>query len=145
VRPTLSQQVTRTRPKAEKIEGIDAAVNLHAWLSILLATIVHEAGHYIMAQLRGVRVKQLGISWIGPYLMRERGSSTDNILIAFAGPATNLLFFVWSVLTGDSISAASQLFLGVTNLVPVAGLDGHRILQEFILRRRLSAEYSAAS
>jgi Zn-dependent protease len=124
---------------------MDAAVNLNVWLSILVATIVHEAGHYMMAQLRGVRVKRLGISWIGPYLVRERGSSTDNIWIAFAGPAANLLFFVWSLLLGESISAASQLFLGVTNLVPVPGLDGHRILQEFILRRRLGAESSAMS
>jgi Zn-dependent protease len=115
-------------------------VNLDVCLSIVVATIVHEAGHYMMAQWRGVHVKRLGISWIGPYLVRERGSSTDNILIAFAGPATNLLFFLWSLLLGDSISAASQLFLGVTNLVPVGGLDGHRIWQEFILRRRLNVE-----
>lgn len=109
-------------------------MNAHAWLSILLAAIVHEAGHYIMAQLRGVRVKRFGISWIGPYLVRERGSRLDNILIAFAGPATNLFFFVGCFLTRDSISAASQLLLGVSNLLPIAGLDGHRILRELFPR-----------
>jgi Zn-dependent protease len=108
-------------------------MTLHVWVCIFVAIIVHEAGHFIMAQLRGVRVKRVGISWMGPYLVRERGSRTDTVLIAAAGPATNLLVFVWSLMTGDGISAAVQLLLAVTNLLPIAGSDGYRIVRELSL------------
>jgi membrane-associated protease RseP (regulator of RpoE activity) len=61
----------------------------------LVSVLLHELGHIVMAKALGVRVKRAGISWKGPYIVREMGTPAQNMCISLAGPTMNaLLLFV---------------------------------------------------
>ena len=101
--------------------------------SILIATVVHESGHFVTARLLGVRVKRCGISWRGFYLIRESGTPLQNAVISSAGPLANLIstgsIFLIPYLGKATISFAFiSLLLGVINLLPIPNSDGRRIL-----------------
>ena len=66
-------------------------VMLFAMLLGLPAMVLHECGHIAAAHLCGVKVKKVGISWIGPFVLRESGPRWANVLISFSGPLVNLL------------------------------------------------------
>lgn len=106
-------------------------------LAALLALLIHEYGHITVALLCGVPVKKLAFSWRGCYIRREYARTPGlEILISASGPLANFiasLFFFpvpwfWSF----------NLVLGLTNLVPMAGSDGQRIMRaiRFMIHRR---------
>jgi hypothetical protein len=67
-----------------------------------------------------VRVKRVGLSWKGPYILREPGTPAQNMCISLAGPAANArLMFVpgWFLI---------NLALLVPNLV-MKDSDGRRL------------------
>ena len=76
----------------------------------IAAVALHELAHVVAAIALGVRVKRVGISWRGPYIVREQGTPLASFVIALAGPGLNLL-------------------LGAYNLLPfIPGLDGSNAL-----------------
>ena len=91
------------------------------------AMILHECGHIVAARLCGVKVKQVGISWLGLFVRRESGPRWANLLISFSGPLINLLLAsaLWSTTSGF---AQVNLFIGVGSLIPLPKSDGKRIL-----------------
>ncbi|MFZ0704240.1 MAG: site-2 protease family protein [Candidatus Korobacteraceae bacterium] len=93
----------------------------------LPAMILHECGHIAAAHLCGVKVKQVGISWIGLFVRRESGPRWANALISFSGPLVNLLLAsaLWSAMPGF---AQVNLFIGIGSLIPLPKSDGKRIL-----------------
>ena len=85
----------------------------------VVSILLHELAHFVMATALGVRVKRFGLSWKGPYIVRESGSPAQNLCISLAGPAANaLLMFVpgWFLV---------NFVLLVSNLV-MKGSDGRR-------------------
>lgn len=89
------------------------------------AVVLHEAAHVFAATLAGVQVKRLGISWKGPYIVREQGTPLANFFIALAGPAANLALGIafWGLTPHFSLV---NMLLGTYNLLPfLPGLDGH--------------------
>ena len=98
-----------------------------AMLLGLPAMVFHECGHIAAARLCGVKVKKIGISWIGPFVLRESGPRWANILVSFSGPLVNVL--VASVLWNTMPSFAQvNLFIGIGSLIPLPKSDGKRIL-----------------
>ena len=91
----------------------------------IVALVFHEAAHIVIARALWVRVKRIGISWRGPYIVRETGRPEANLLIAIAGPLINLVLAVlfWN---GAPAFAQINLVLGVSNLLPLPGSDGFR-------------------
>ena len=91
-----------------------------------VALTLHEAAHVIAATALGVRVKRIGISWRGPFIVREAGAPKVNIWIALAGPVMNLLLaaLFWNVVPPF---AHINLILGSSNLIPMQGSDGLRV------------------
>jgi Zn-dependent protease len=61
------------------------------WIDSVLAAIIHEAAHVAIAWTHGVKIKRVGISWRGPFIVREQGEPTADAKIAIAGPIANLL------------------------------------------------------
>ena len=104
----------------------------------LIALIVHEAAHLVAARMLGVRVKRVGITWRGPYVVREPGEPVENACIALAGPVLNLLlaFVFWDAAPAF---ARVNLILGASNLIPIKGADGWRVLQAVRESRRSKA------
>jgi Zn-dependent protease len=96
------------------------------WLSLLAALLVHESAHLAAAYLTGVRVKRVGLSWKGPYVVREPGTPMQNTFISLAGPGINLILcaLCWRSL---GMFAWVNGLLGILNLLPVPASDGLRV------------------
>jgi Zn-dependent protease len=100
---------------------------------LLLASLfVHEFGHMLMATRLGVPVREFGLSMTGAYIRRAYAKRRrDEILIAAAGPLTNLLIAIpllFMHITGVQLALAN-VALGVINLLPIPASDGMRILK----------------
>ena len=99
----------------------------HGVLFGLMAMVLHELGHVVMAHALGLRVKKVGFCWKGMYTVREAGPPVKNAVVSFAGPLVNLLFIaLWFWLP---IFGLANLCCGVVNLLPIQGSDGKRILK----------------
>jgi len=61
------------------------------WIDSVLSVIIHEAAHVAIAWMHGVKIKRLGVSWRGPFIVREQGEPTADAKIVIAGPLANLL------------------------------------------------------
>jgi Zn-dependent protease len=90
---------------------------------------LHELGHIACALLVGVRVKYVGLRWKGLYTVREAGPPAKNLLVSFAGPAVNLLLILTAPLS--QTFALANFCIGLGNIIPIRGSDGHRILACF--------------
>lgn len=99
------------------------AMNLLIGLLVIGA---HEAAHLSAARSMGIRVKRIGLSWKGVYIVREAGPPRANMLTTLAGPLLNLMLAAaWPV--SHEFALVNVLF-GVCNLIPMAGSDGQRAL-----------------
>ena len=110
---------------------------------VVASLIVHEIGHLAMAQWLGVRVKAIGLCLKGAYVCRSSSPEPlSELLIAAAGPAANLLVFLW-LRDGNAVAkwvSLLNLVLAISNLLPIRSSDGHRIANSWRALRRRSAE-----
>jgi Zn-dependent protease len=92
----------------------------------VVSMLLHECGHLVAAILLGVRVKKIGMKWNkGFYIVRQNGTDQQNLLIALAGPFTNLLListYLWAPLFG-----IANFCYALANMLPIEGSDGYRI------------------
>ena len=93
------------------------------WIDSVLAVVIHEAAHVAIAQTHGVKVKRVGISWRGPFIVREHGEPLADAQIALAGPLANLLLALacWHL---APLFAQVNVILGGYNLLPFVRNDG---------------------
>jgi hypothetical protein len=97
---------------------------LHGAFMGVLAMFLHESGHMAAARLVGLKVKRVGFSWKGIYMVRESGPPATNIVVALSGPLANLVltaFWSWIPVFG-----LANLCCGACNLLPIEGSDGWR-------------------
>jgi Zn-dependent protease len=109
-----------------------------------LAGLLHELGHAGMAMARGRRVSYITLYGLAAAVGRSSlpTRSTDQVLIAMAGPLSHLLlasalWAAWNLLPYDNeplrmavgLPALSNFIAGVFNLLPVSPLDGGRAAQ----------------
>jgi len=122
----------RTRPAKNDADGIvrvseGKLVNLNFVFSALAAVALHEASHVLAALALGVKVKRIGLSWRGPYVVRQAGTPPASVLISLAGPLANLLTAVACLLIGHGANLCfTSLVLGAFNLLPLPSSDGLR-------------------
>jgi Zn-dependent protease len=94
----------------------------------LLVIALHEAAHVASAWSLGIRIKRIGVSWKGPYIVRECGTPLGNMITTLAGPFVNLLLAAaWPV---SHEFAVINLIFGISNLVPFGGTDGQRAMAQ---------------
>ena len=119
-----------------------------AWVTVLMLMVaaIHELGHIGAAVLVGAgdisapRAVLTGLRIRTGRLLSYR----DEAIIALGGPLINLLIFA-ALLPLCRVSdyilafAAVNLLTALSNLIPIRGFDGHRILIG-LLAARLSAE-----
>jgi Zn-dependent protease len=92
----------------------------------LLVILLHEAAHLTTARALGLNVKRIGVSWKGPYIVRESGPPLANMITTLSAPLFNLLLAMAWPISHDF--AFANLIFGLSNLVPFAGSDGQRAL-----------------
>lgn len=114
------------------------------YLLCFFAVVLHELCHVLMMKLRGVKICGISISAFDIRII-ERGryslGFSSDLLVTLSGPFVNILLFL--VFCDFSFEfAVINLFLGLYNLLPAAGLDGGQMLF-LILSKRFSPAKSA--
>ena len=108
------------------------------------AVLLHEMSHIIAARAQGLRIRRLGISWKGPYIVRQAGSWQQNLRVCLAGPLVNLVLALafWHVAPGFALC---NIVLGGFNLLPIPGSDGHRAWQLLPIAARVESAPPASA
>ena len=92
----------------------------------VLAMLAHEFGHLAVASILGLRIKNVGMKWNkGLYTVRQQGTPFQNLLVASAGPLTNL--FLLATTTSVPLFGLANLCYALANALPIEGSDGYRI------------------
>jgi Zn-dependent protease len=123
------------------------SVALASVLLLFLSVLLHEFGHALVAQRRGVPVRSITLFIFGGVagLARESDESGDEFLIAIAGPAVSvglagMFGLLWLVFSSASEQLSALLgylayvniLLVAFNMIPGFPLDGGRVLRSVI-------------
>ena len=103
------------------IQTLAAFVTDFLWGSLHI--VIHESGHMLAALMVGSRIKQVGISKLGPFVRRESARTPlRNAIVALAGPGINIL--TWGAFLVFGLPHAwIALALGLMNLLPLPNSD----------------------
>lgn len=110
-----------------------------SFIAFALVSVCHEIGHAVTAEARGYRLNKITLMPYGCVISGETQcfSYEDEIAVALAGPATNLLtvvFFLalWWVFPESypftELAVFASLTIASINLLPCFPLDGGRAL-----------------
>jgi Zn-dependent protease len=131
--------------KAAQGGGTQGMVNPGMALSVgyavgsIVGIVAHEAAHVLVGRSMGLRLKRIGVTWRGLYVVRETGAPVTNAIVSAAGPLINLLLAAFAWRYSPSFALAN-LVLGLSNLIPTRNSDGTRVLRELRLARRPSLQ-----
>lgn len=109
-------------------------------LILLVALLVHELAHALVAKKLGLHVLDITIWPLGGAARMEglTGQSKQEAMVAAAGPFANIVLGGICMLLPGAIAADAawiNLVLGLGNLIPAFPLDGGRILRAWLARR----------
>lgn len=130
---------------------------------LMFFAFIHEMGHLICGLLLGLKPKALKIMPLGiciefSVIYKDYNKKIKNgnvlaikkMILALAGPITNILIIAICIFTKDCINAIykniiyANLLIAIFNLIPIYPLDGGRFLKELIHiinGRKKSIEY----
>ena len=111
---------------------------IQIYVCIMAFTFIHELGHMIAGILLKLKPKSIKFMPFGISILFEdygyrKLISIKKIIIALAGPFTNILIIAISILFKlNKIIVFSNLLIALFNLLPIYPLDGGRILKEVL-------------
>ncbi len=115
--------------------------NFQITLLIYIVAMIHELFHLMMAYRLKIKIKGISILPFGISLKikdNRIGNPIHEILIAIAGPFSNLLMLTIALilksyfhLNSDNMSffILANILIGLINIVPILPLDGGRVLK----------------
>ena len=93
----------------------------------LLASCIHELGHYIVLCKLNKRPLSMTITFSGAVMETPPLSYKEELFAALGGPVVSLLCIAWiPIFPGFSLYS---IILGLVNLIPIPGLDGEKALR----------------
>lgn len=113
---------------------------------VMLFALIHELGHLLAGLLLGLKPETISIMPAGLAICfktevqdynnkinNTRMISIKKIIIAIAGPLTNLIIAIICIITNvnNSLIIYANILLAIFNLIPIYPLDGGRIAKEF--------------
>ncbi|MFT4010002.1 MAG: site-2 protease family protein [Nocardioidaceae bacterium] len=136
---SLSEAVERARPGLGSLKFVASfAFVVLFYLSVLL----HEMSHAVMAKRFGIQVRSMELSFFGgaTEIDGESARPREEFWIAVVGPVTSiavgLACIPLAMIAPDGLLdlaaaglAATNIFVGVLNLVPGLPFDGGRVLR----------------
>ena len=109
---------------------------LDVYLTYLIAIIIHECGHLMMATFCKWEIEELKISAIGGFLIFKNDLSKpilQSLVVAIGGIFFNLTFgFILWFFDGPSSLIYTQFAIAIFNFLPIAPLDGSKIMQAML-------------
>jgi Zn-dependent protease len=102
-----------------------------AGLLLAICLLLHECAHVVVAMITHTPVLGGGVSLKGPYIRRKHASSgSAEIFISAAGILVNVVvaLALWRFNGVLRWVAEMNAFLALTNVLPVSGSDGKRVL-----------------
>ncbi len=116
-------------------------------LIAFLWVVLHEASHYVAANIMKLKKEEAGFHPLGSYLMLkdlDYLSPNKDIILSGIGPLCNLIFAVFCLAIYRSypseflwLSFISNIALMIFNLLPAFPLDGSRILRAQLSKKML--------
>jgi Zn-dependent protease len=132
----------------------EAATTVLSILVLFLLVLLHELGHSLVAQRLGVTIRSITLMPLGGLALMDAlpRRPRDEILIAIAGPAVNLLLALLTLLVRVALGVGllstggvwgeladrflyANLVLAIFNLLPAFPLDGGRVLRAILATR----------
>jgi len=112
------------------------ARQIDVYLTYLIAVVLHECGHLVMASIFKWEIEELKISAIGGFLTFKNDLSKPVLqcfLVAITGIVFNLLFgFILLLIDGPSNLIYTQFAIAIFNLLPISPLDGSKLMQAML-------------
>ena len=109
---------------------------IDVYLTYLIAIIIHECGHLIIASFFKWEVEELRISAIGGFLTFKNDLSkpaAQTFVVAMSGIIFNLIFgVILFALNGPASLIYTQFAIAIFNLLPIAPLDGSKLVQSLL-------------
>ncbi len=108
------------------------------FFNIALSAVAHECGHLLAFSSLGLPMPRIAPVARGVRLVAGRQLSyQEEAIVAAAGPAMNIALFLCGVLWQGRVPALAafgemNLMTALCNLVPMADLDGERILRTLL-------------
>lgn len=106
---------------------------IDVYLTYLIAIIIHECGHLVMATFFKWDIETLKISAIGGFLTFKNDLNKgvfQSLMVAIGGVLFNLILgsILWLV-EGPASLIYTQFAIAIFNLLPIVPLDGSKIMQ----------------
>lgn len=103
---------------------------LENFLIAYIFIILHEISHVLISTLLQIKVREIELLPIGVNAKyKGKISGINEFLISIAGPVASFLFY--KILKIDFMKKIN-LFIGITNLIPLKPYDGGRIIHSII-------------
>jgi len=112
------------------------AHQMDVYLTYLIAILIHECGHLVIASIFKWEIQEFKLSAIGGFLSFKNDISkppSQCFFVALGGVVFNLIFgIILVIFNGPATLIYTQFAIAIFNLLPISPLDGSRLMQSFL-------------
>lgn len=118
-------------------------------LALVISIFIHEFGHVLMAQAKGLKVRAITLMMLGGASQMEEfpEEPATEFKVAIIGPLVSLgiagvLFWIRDLSSSANVDffcywvGQTNLILGIFNLLPAFPMDGGRVFRAFLVTRQ---------